>query len=175
MPNQPSPSLLWAVQGRTWFMFSMFLRPAKHIPLKEWRAEEVVSWLVQFLISFQPPQHSWCVSQHWVGLGWEGERGTNKEKSHMQGYTFLKNSFLCLLLSKQSKRKVIEKKPHCDTETKKTQPRISFLEQNKLQENAVFNVNVQLPILLSPVWANPGLSTELSPAPHTGAGEGSCQ
>lgn len=40
----------------------------------------------------------------------------------MQGYTFLKNSFLCLLLSKQSKRKVIEKKPHCDTETKKPNP-----------------------------------------------------
>lgn len=33
----------------------------------------------------------------------------NKEKSHVQGYIVLKNSFLCLLLSKQSKRKVIEK------------------------------------------------------------------
>lgn len=33
----------------------------------------------------------------------------NKEKSHMQGYALLKLFFLCFLLSKQSKRKVIEK------------------------------------------------------------------
>lgn len=147
--------------------------------MKSWRGSVLVG-VVSHQLSAPTAQLMCVTALGWFGLG-RREGGTNKEKSHMQEYIFLKNSFLCLLPSKQSKsdRKTTlwdrnKKKNNTSTQDH------SFLEQNKLQENAVFNVNVQLPILLSPVWANPGLITELSPAPHTrggpgGAGEGSCQ
>lgn len=122
LPNPSSPSLPRAVPGRIWFMLSVtFLRPAKHIPPEGWKGEEVLSWLVHFLSAFSP--HSTADVWHWVCLAWEGERGMNKEKSHMQGYIFL-NFFFCFLLSKQSKRKVVEKN-HTVTEKQK-KPRITI-------------------------------------------------
>lgn len=64
-----------------------------------------------------------------LGLFGLGRRGMNKEKSHMQGYAFLKFFFLCFLLSKQSKS---DRKNHTERQIQKIQP--SFLEQNKLLE-----------------------------------------
>lgn len=85
----------------------------------------------------------WCRFSHstavcGTGLVWVGEqreRGMNKEKGHMQGHIFLNKFFLCFLLSKQNKRKMIGKKNHTVTQKQKnpTQDQ-SFLQQNQLLE-----------------------------------------
>lgn len=143
-------------------MFSAtFLRPAKHIPPKskglqrEWRSEEVVSWLVLFLNSFQPPQHTnWhvCCSTVFIWAGKKGERGERRatcRNAYFLNFFF----FLCLLLTDQSKRK-LEGKTHRARETKQNKQVLHFLEQNKLlgtatqKKNAIFNVNLQFHILL---------------------------
>ena len=78
------------------------------------------------------------------------------EKSHMQGRIFLKNFFLCLLLTNQGKRKLKEKTHIVPEKRNKTKKQAhNFLEQNKLLEtlrrkrNPIFNVHLQVHILLS--------------------------
>lgn len=87
---------------------------------------------MHFLSAFSP--HSTADVWHWVCLAWEGERGMNKEKSHMQGYIFL-NFFFLFLALKAKQKKGGRKKSHCNRETKKPQDH-NFPEQNKLLETA---------------------------------------
>lgn len=101
----------------------------------------------------------------------------NKEKSHMQGYTFLKNSFLCLLLSKQSKRKVIEKKPHCDTETKKTPTQDQFSGTEQTTRKMQFSMSMFNFPFFFPLFEQILVSAQSSAQPHIQeqGREGSCQ
>lgn len=69
--------------------------------MKSWRGSVLVG-VVSHQLSAPTAQLMCVTALGWFGLG-RREGGMNKEKSHMQGYIFLKNSFLYLLPSKQSK------------------------------------------------------------------------